>query len=521
MSWDSAVGELKTKLPYFNNYLLRRFRQEQVESFPDFVDGIFKEVVLLFNGDLEYKGYVVCSPEQRVDYTLTNSINKGRINVLQNEMQLYRYMFEYHGEPMFMNLYIPYIYNGALIINDTEYRLPNLIDEQVMSRVADGVIIKAMRIPLKFSRTLKFPYKATNGVDSFYDTIVTCNMYSKKTGSNSLSKTPPILLYLLARFGMYQTLNMFGFEEGQLTFVSSEDKGDVDHLYFEIKEDIFLKIEKPLMDRTERTNLRFVASCIYILKNIKRIDSIAEIYTPELYIARLSKLLHSSSTKDAVAFEHAKNHLNSAATFLDKYTKEKLALANIHCNDVYDLLLIAFDNIDSWLAKYASNDLFCKRLNCRDLLMKEFITAVFHSFYNNQNKKAVTVEQAIKNYRSALKLDVFKIPNTFVIEKNLRSGLDAYNDNDLISYDIKRVRINSSTVNSRKKKSSRRNIIEEKEYHFHISFLAIESVLFISQSSPGASGDINPYAQVDEMGRFHREEMPWVSEMSDLEKVST
>ena len=90
-----------------------------------------------------------------------------------------------------------------------------------------------------------------------------------------------------------------------------------------------------------------------------------------LIIARLSKLLHSSSTKDAVAFEHAKNHLNSAATFLDKYTKEKLALANIHCNDVYDLLLIAFDNIDSWLAKYASNDLFCKRLNCRDLLMKE------------------------------------------------------------------------------------------------------------------------------------------------------
>ena len=97
----------------------------------------------------------------------------------------------------------------------------------------------------------------------------------------------------------------------------------------------------------------------------------------------------------------------------------------------------------------------------------------------------------------------------------ISSNTSLYNDNTLISTLIKKIRLISTQENRRSKKT---NLISAKEHIFHPSFLAIESVLAISSSSPGVSGDVNPFAVIDKNGLFLKEEMPWIDEILPLSR---
>ena len=121
MSWDSSIGKLTTKLPQFNDYLLRGYRQDQINRFPDFVETIFKEAVQLFNGKLSYLGCKIMNPEMVIEYSVTNPLVKGRFNIQRSELQLYEYLFRFEDKEIKVHLYLPYLYQGALVINDTRY----------------------------------------------------------------------------------------------------------------------------------------------------------------------------------------------------------------------------------------------------------------------------------------------------------------------------------------------------------------------------------------------------------------
>ena len=153
MSWDKAIGELKSLLPPFNDYAISGYRKEQVARFPEFVDTVFREAVPLFGGTLLYHGYRVLSPERRVTYNVDNVLTKGRVNIQQSELELLEFMFEFENQMIPVFIYLPYLYNGAIVINDTRFYIQHAIIERTIFRVTDGVIIKVMRSPLQFWRT--------------------------------------------------------------------------------------------------------------------------------------------------------------------------------------------------------------------------------------------------------------------------------------------------------------------------------------------------------------------------------
>ncbi len=156
MSWDDVFGDVAEQLPKFNDYLLKGFRREQVSQFKDFIDQVFKEAALLFNGALEYKGYTVLSPEKKIVYNVENALIKGKVNIQRSELELVQYNFVYENQLIPVYLYLPYLYEGALVVNDTRYYMQLAIIEKVIIRVPDGVIIKVMRSPLQFWRSEQF-----------------------------------------------------------------------------------------------------------------------------------------------------------------------------------------------------------------------------------------------------------------------------------------------------------------------------------------------------------------------------
>lgn len=509
MSWDKAIGEVKKLLPPFNDYAISGYRKEQVARFPDFVDTVFREAVPLFGGTLLYHGYRVLSPERRVTYNVDNVLTKGRVNIQQSELELLEFMFEFENQMIPVFIYLPYLYNGAIVINDTRFYIQHAIIERTIFRVTDGVIIKVMRSPLQFWRTEQYAYTTTDG-QTFYDAVITVKAHYRKEKSSSKPVKTPLVLYLLSQFSFdHVVTKTLGLPVGSVSFVSEAKKNDAQFAYFRCKEGIYLKVEREsvLGDTSFR---RFVASLLYILQMSKRYD-IADVYDKTFYKVLLGKNLYGAATKEGLAAGHAEGHLESLRTYLDQFTKRNLATMRIYCNDVFDLFVSVFFNIDTWLISYSPNDLFEKCIGGADLILMNLVKSIFTRFYDTLKKNKVI---QIKNIRSMLKMDPMKILGLNDIS-SLQASSSLYNDNDLIALMIKKIRQTSTQENATKKNN---NLIQSKEHQFHPSFLAIESALAISSSSPGTAGDLNPYVAIDKNGCFLKDQMPWYQDILPLSK---
>lgn len=511
MSWDSSIGKVATKLPPFNDYLLRGYRQDQINRFPEFVEAIFKEAVQLFNGRLAYLGYRIMNPEKVIEYSVTNPLVKGRFNIQRSELQLYEYLFRFEDREIKVHLYLPYLYQGALVINDTRYYFQLPIVERTIFRATESILIKVMRSPLQFWRSEQYQYKTTAGA-TYRDTIITVKAFYRRSKSSKVRRTP-LVLYFLAHYGFEHTVReILGLHPTQILFTETQDPHDTQYDYFEVKKDeIYLKVDRETV-MSDSTMRRFVASVLYILSMTKRC-TMADVYNVTFYKMILGRNLHNGNEKEALAAGHADSHLESLRTYLDVFSRDELQLMHIYCNDIFELFVTVFFNIDGWLKNYNPNDLFAKRIGGADLLLKNLVETIFNRFYT-----ATTAHNKKLDYNSisrTLSLDPMKITVITAVDA-LRPSNDLYNDNTLISTLVKRIRPSSRQNSSRRNKKNKINLITAAEHQFHPSFIAIESPLAISSASPGVSGDINPFAAIDKRGFFLKESMPWYNDIYPL-----
>jgi hypothetical protein len=228
----------------------------------------------------------------------------------------------------------------------------------------------------------------------------------------------------------------------------------------------------------------------------------------------LGKCLYGKTYKATLAAGHGETHLESLRTYLDEITKNRLFLEqHIPVNNIFELFVFVFYNIDDWLVGYSPNNLFEKRLGGIDTLLAPMVEQINTRIYNNMSKNKQFKSNQI---RKLLNFNAFGISNISAKASGVQAATSVYNDNALLSMLIKRLRLPSSSKSRTSKGKS--NLIKSEEHQFSPTFLAIESVWAISSSSPGISGDINPFAVIDESGRFVKEKMPWFSQIEPLEK---
>lgn len=507
MSWDDVVLGVRNKLPQFNDYLLVGFRKEQVNSSPAFMDRVFKESVrtIQTRAPLNYLGYRVVSPEKQVDYILTAPTSKDKINIQRSELQLCEYRFEYQGEEFPVFLFLPYLWNNLIVINGTEYCVLNNIIDKLIVRTGEGVIIKVMKQPINFWRNKHYSYKSMDGTE-YRDILVTVKAFGGKKKTN-IDIT--IILYLLAEYGFTQAMEMLSVRNVSFTDAVAQD--DEEYSYFEVKEGIYLRT---LTDDLENVpHRRVIASILYSLRNFTDyIYSVDELYQNTKYRMILGKCLHGRDYNGLLAEGHCESHLESLRTYLDEITKNRLYQERrMKCENIFDLFVYVFYSIDDWLVGYRPNDLFEKRLGGVDTLLAHMVSMVNTTFYATMSKHKQFDASKI---RKALRFNAMGISSIYSAT-GVESKLSAYNDNELFSMLIKKVR---PLTSARSSKTKAGNTITSKEHQFSPSMLAIESVWSISSSNPGIAGDINPFAVIDENGRFEKNKMPWFKEIESLQK---
>lgn len=507
MSWDSVIGAVTEQMPPFNDYLLRGYRDSQVAAFADYIDNVFKDAVKLFGGVLKYHGHTSLNPQHRLESIASGNTSKGTINVQQSELTLERYLFEFERKEIAVNLYLPYIFHDALVINDTRNYVALAINDRVISRISDGVVIKVMRSPLHFWRTEQVTCTTQSGL-TLFEPLLTVKAFQRK--ENGRVRTP-LLLYLLSEYGFEETCNIFSIDQTELGFTDHVGVDD-GYDYLKCKDGVWLRVHPRLLEDTDIR--RVVVSLWYIVKSIRRRCSISELYSVYFYRIRLGKLLYpNKELSEALANSHAESHLSSLRTSLDRYTKSALALMNIFCADIFDLFITAFTHIDEWLTNYRPNDLFSKRISGVELVLNDVTAAIFNRFYSSQR---INKRLAFKDINSMLRLDsmmISKITN----KRIMVNATQIYNDNMLTNVLITKDR-DSRTGNNRRRGSQQGSIINAREHRFDPSFLVVESALSISNSKAGKAGDINPYAVIDEHGCFVKEKMPWFKEVESLSR---
>ena len=117
---------VKDNLTPYNDHLLLEYRKQQVNDAIDIIGVVYNEACKLFD-NIEFVGYHILTPEERCKFELQESPNTSEhFNIDKSEWNLVQYNFEFirdsgKRDKFLTYMYIPYLINNMVIINNTNY----------------------------------------------------------------------------------------------------------------------------------------------------------------------------------------------------------------------------------------------------------------------------------------------------------------------------------------------------------------------------------------------------------------
>jgi len=545
--WDEIIGSVSDEMPKFNDELLKGYRRQQIDMGIAYMNDVYKQATKVLSGSFQNVSYLGCRvlpPDEQVKLLSNGQLSRDTVNVQRSEAVLVAFDFQYENELFSVPIFIPYLHNNVLVTNDTEYTVENTIVQSSIVRTNEGqgIIIKVMQSPLRFWRNVRYTFEDTEGNQYPNVDIVTVQAHYRAQSKSSKKEKTTIILYLLAEYGFRKTMEFLEVSDKIVGFVDHvPEVADPEYVFFEIKNNIYLKVKREAMedDENKRTKdaKRIVATILYIWKPYAKYAFISDdpnnenvlksgadsIVSKTVYRMLLGVIIYDvADDRLPLAGSHGESHLASLRTYLDKMTQVELERERrVPLENIFQLFRFVFFNINKWLANYKSNNLFDKKLGGINLLFSGTVEKLFNSIYTltRVNKKK-SDSSAVKK---ALRLNPTVVMDSFHRAEGVKSKPAFYNDNILLSMLIKKVRPDQSKENGSSskgggKKKSNGNLINSEEHKFSSTIPTIESLWSLPSSNPGIAGDINPYAQIDEYGYFHKERMPWYKEMEPVEK---
>lgn len=506
---NDIIRATSATLPKFNDYLLKDYRDKQLNTSPDFISIIFTQAMKLFKDEIEYVDYRILNPEERAQYELNNSIPAGQVNVKKSEWILVEYIFKYESETYKIYIYFPYFHNNKfIVIDNTQYNVQLAISEKVFTKIKNGITAKVVRSPIRFWRNKTQIMQSVTSGKTYFQPIITVKIHNNRRSASNKKKAPvpTVIHYLLCRYGLNMTLKIFNIKEDEVYLTDHIDQSDnCTYEYFLCRKKtktvtpIYLKAHKRFFTANTIKEARVIASIIYLLTHFKKYD-IEHLYNPSntAYKIMLGKLIHGTNVSDAMVLNYITNHLRSLDSYLDPITQGRLNSMGIYPKDIYDLFIYIFLEIDMMLINIVHSDLYDKRIDILDnLLVSTIVTVIYYKFYAAESRNRCNS----KVVGNILRINSKKIKSIYT-SKLIRMNPSRYNDNWLLSVGSKKIRLH----NIKNDKSAGGSLIHAPEHRFHPSFGYVESLIAFSQSNPGSSGTINPFLSIAEDGSIIKEQ---------------
>ncbi len=496
---DDIILAVANAIPKFNADLLRGFTTKQINSAPEFIDTTFKEAVKLNNGAIDYIGYNILKPEDRVRFELgaKKQQKRQKIQIATSEMQLVEFRFVHEGRhvdpPVY--LYTPYMHKDMLVVRDKLYGVHRGISEQVFSRLydkgVDGIMVRPIRTPIPFNRKISFRLvsSASNEVIQT-EFVITTKLHSKKHGRRKCDTTN--ILYLICKFGFYNVVTKLGVAIEDIGFVEYPVVGDPDYEYFLAKapskmNNLHMRVRRDVLQNPVHRKL--IANILYTLHyfDIQTAEDLTEA-SGSIWRVMLGRILYPDTTF-MKARSDADTHIASVDSVIDPKSKERFNEFGVHIDDIYDLLFYVFVELDQIMVNSTVQDLYNKRVDVvHGILIEAYAKTIFHRFYRT-NQKSTLKDLEVK---FLLKMKPTIIDSAYSSRRkgaarNVSTAPQIFNDSWLESIGLYKIRHAGSA-----------------EQRFHPSMAVVESLVAFSGANIGVTGLINPFAQIGENGGIIR-----------------
>ena len=146
--------------------------------------------------------------------------------------------------------------------------------------------------------------------------------------SNIFSKSVPVQKYILAKYGLYYTLQAFGLVDLRLSDVNPRDP----EMYTLKKHNVFISVPKFLFDNdTVLQSLVWTIYCSITSKDV----SYKDLFTPEYW----KKSLGESYGNKTASIAKGESVLESLESIYDIITKDALRLPDVYKSDIYHVLI--------------------------------------------------------------------------------------------------------------------------------------------------------------------------------------
>ena len=527
---DDILDECNQELPQFNKYLLTDFRQDQINGCISFMEMTFEESTRLFQGRVKFKGTRILSPEERINLTLSNPRITPVVEIAPTELQLVEFLFTCDDTTFAIPLYMPYLKDDCMVINGSQYYIQFALTDRVFYHISkdNGLGIKVLRAHLRFWRNMKYQFASVTGT-RYSDQVIVVKAHLRSHKYTSDDIRTSLLLYPLAMLGWTNTLQRYGIQHHQITFVGYVNKEDTLHEYFQIRkatddqEGLYVKIDKQILstnpDEHTRVQMRVITALLYVLQYFVR--NASTIYQDNVQLRKYltndtdmtvwrvilgSTIYGINYSSEPQICSYAEQHLDSLISYLDPHTKLKLRDIGVHVNDIYELLDYIFINMDSHVVNYTPADLSEKRINIIDLLCGTIVRRLFtkvYSFTNNNRKNRVSTPKEVESlYRIGQKSFTQLHQAGSVVAINPAR----YHDNYLLTVGGRKVRTTHSATSGKSgdlsgaKTKQQVNHLSSPGHRFHPSWMYVESCLIVSHTNPDVAGNINFFLDIDDKG---------------------
>ena len=504
--WTEVSRDISLSMKPFNDDLIYGFREKRIAGIADYLGRAFEQTAAFFNGQLEYIGYRLLSPEERLEHLFESNVRAGYVSIRRTETSTVMYSFKHQDQMYHIYIEVPYLIDGCVIYNNTRYYPLLPIVERGGVNVTDdnSVIVKVMRMPVLCGRrpSNKIHVEAISG-RQYWDLLVTVKIH--QGADTKLAKSTPLVLYHFCKLGFDKTLELYDVKPGEISVTDTADPKDAKFEYFMLPNGLYIKAIRSRME-TDVFFKRIVLSLYSVyMTNTQFTPSDVLGNETAYYCATLGKYTSSNGREtpmNKLMLHNALSHLETTDLMLDMVAKQKLASIGIYVEDIYDLLKYMFYNIDQMIINYNPNDLSKKAIGSLDQLMTGVVRRIAKKQYPilNSRKGSTLTPESVKTFCRKASQYAQWIGTT----PAFRPAPSVYNSNWLITVGAKRFQ-SFDSIESQYGKNAKKHTTKKTSTHLlkaHPSLWIVTSPLDIPASTPVLTGSINPYLQVDDDGNI-------------------
>lgn len=425
---DILAKTIDDNCPKFNKNVVEGTAKEIMQSFPYFLDTIFKSSIksLSSNTPLKYVGYRYLTPDEEFNTIIVNDNSKTTYDITTSDIYAVEFQFEYDGVPINKPIYLPFSSKGNLMsVSSVKYTIIPVLSDTVISPSFNKIFVRLLKDKITFKSTNRNFVVNGERIPGHLVNTEIVKVKSMQLRDNIGKPLTAVSLYLVGEYGLKGTMMRYCKSDNIIVSTGDVDELRKDYRVYEsskikprsLKEvgyrghDVKICVHNSIPVTNFLDN--FIYGLIYSLDILpEQSDDMVTVVNngnleDELLYWRilLGRISYKNSFSVDRIIEDMRDHFDTLQGYLDNLIKGKLQDAGIYVDNFFDLLYVILEQYNNWIinSKEYNSDLNNRYIDILYYLLYDIIIS-FNKVILNLNKRASKKQTGILSYKEVCKI---------------------------------------------------------------------------------------------------------------------